>query len=771
MDTSELEIIIRAQIQQAEDALNELGRAAEKMAAEIEASGIQADAALDDLIIHADATKAEIDSLFKSLQDKYLEINLDDTEAVAKAEALRADIEELAANMIVLKVSDTEAIEKLREFNLRADEILHNEHVRIEVDGAPEAIAELEATKGAGGGRGGAVTAAAGGAGGGGFMNPYVIGAIGAAATGLIPIAATLTTDVMGLAAAFTAAGAGVTAFGVVAAPTIKSIFTAQTSLNAAEKAYASATTASQKAAALKQMQQATAGLDKAQLSALHSLQGFEKQFDALAKSMQTPVLKAFNSALQAGENIMKASGPLLNAAGKAIDGLMKSFASFTAGSQFKSFMDWLAKESGPAITTFGKTFGNVFNGVMSLFKAFTPAIKPVEQGIVHMSAAFAKWAAGLSGSKGFHEFLSYAKANAPTVGEFLGQLAKLVGNLIKSLAPFGAVALKFVADVLKLANALFKPGTATRDLINVTVEAAKVILDIADVIINAITWFISLGSTVDDTSGKFNLFNELPKSVQNAWHVLVSFFHNLMSSINESLRSGWDEAKQGAQTAFNLIQNIWSAITGWFSNLLSNLSSDIANGWHAIGSAMSSAASSAINRVQGLFRGLRSFFSGLASDAFSWGSNLVSMIGQGIESAAHKVEAAVSNIAGRIKAFLGFHSPTEEGPASDSDTWAPNFIKMFTGGLEEGIPTVQGALNRVMIPPDMSTIATTAGARFGQATASSITQHVHMPININAPVYGVNDLHAAIKEGVERHAIPTLISQLNQPARAMGVY
>ncbi|MCM3699189.1 phage tail tape measure protein [Paenibacillus macerans] len=72
-----------------------------------------------------------------------------------------------------------------------------------------------------------------------------------------------------------------------------------------------------------------------------------------------------------------------------------------------------------------------------------------------------------------------------------------------------------------------------------------------------------------------------------------------------------------------------------------------------------------------------------IAGQGASWGSNLIDMMVSGIRSKFTSLTSAVTDAAGIIGDFLGFHSPTERGPASDSDTWAGNFVSMFAGGLQ----------------------------------------------------------------------------------------
>ena len=56
----------------------------------------------------------------------------------------------------------------------------------------------------------------------------------------------------------------------------------------------------------------------------------------------------------------------------------------------------------------------------------------------------------------------------------------------------------------------------------------------------------------------------------------------------------------------------------------------------------------------------------------------------------------AVGSVIDTIAGWLGFGSPTEEGPGRTSDEWAPNLMKMYTEGLEDGVPDIQDAVGQV---------------------------------------------------------------------------
>jgi TP901 family phage tail tape measure protein len=84
----------------------------------------------------------------------------------------------------------------------------------------------------------------------------------------------------------------------------------------------------------------------------------------------------------------------------------------------------------------------------------------------------------------------------------------------------------------------------------------------------------------------------------------------------------------------------------------------------------------------------------GLPKQALQWGQNLVKMFADGITGGIKWVEGAVKSVGKTVMNFLGLHSPAKMGPLGpgESDKWAPNFMKMFAGGLTSHIPLVAKA-------------------------------------------------------------------------------
>lgn len=228
-----------------------------------------------------------------------------------------------------------------------------------------------------------------------------------------------------------------------------------------------------------------------------------------------------------------------------------------------------------------------------------------------------------------------------------------------------------------------------------------QAILNVLQIITDVVGAIVSLFK--GDFSGAF----EHLKSIGTNF---VDFFSNLWQGI---LNFG-----KGFVDGFvNLLNSLGIDIVGIFNNVFGKIGNFFSDLW----SGIKNVTSNIWNAIVDTFGNIGNWFSNLFKDAFNWGKNLITMIGDGIKSAWEWVKDACSNVINTIKSWLGFGSPTEEGPGRYSDEWAPNLMKMYTKGIEEGLPDIQGAVNDVAsaltgingteLSTDVSTGDTSVGA------------------------------------------------------------
>lgn len=217
--------------------------------------------------------------------------------------------------------------------------------------------------------------------------------------------------------------------------------------------------------------------------------------------------------------------------------------------------------------------------------------------------------------------------------------------------------------------------------------------------------------------------WNGIKSVLTQTWNGFINIISAVWNAISSAATTFWNREKTGFQNIWNGIVNVartvWNGLTSFFSGLWSGISKGVSSAWNGIKNTISSLVNAAINALKGPFNSLGSFFSGLWGQAKQWGANLVNMMADGIKSAAGAVGNAVKGVAKSIAGFLGFHSPTKEGPGSDADMWMPNMMKMFTQGVQQHAPQLQMAIGNVAL--GLKTGVTTMGNTVNQ-------NHISMP-------------------------------------------
>jgi hypothetical protein len=223
-----------------------------------------------------------------------------------------------------------------------------------------------------------------GGAGGSGLLSGLDSAGPGglAGVTALLPVIGAVLVEAGALVAGLAAATAGVGAFGALALPTFDKIKNAYTAISGAQKVYNQAAAinkedptkahAAAAAAALLKLKVAQESLSPSTRTAVTGIQDLMKAYDAMAKAFAPTVLKVFNDGLKIANQLLPALKPFAQAAGTAIDGLLKSFLKFTQSSGFQSWLSSFVKLVGPAITGLGKGIGQVANAIGQFIGRFS---------------------------------------------------------------------------------------------------------------------------------------------------------------------------------------------------------------------------------------------------------------------------------------------------------------------------------------------------------------------------------------------------------------
>ena len=286
-----------------------------------------------------------------------------------------------------------------------------------------------------------------------------------------------------------------------------------------------------------------------------------------------------------------------------------------------------------------------------------------------------------------------------------IGTITTAIGFLLPILASPVGIVLAIIAAVAALAVAIY----LNWDKIKAFLADAKEGWD---------KLVANIKQKIDDLKQKFDLFKQAIGIVWNA----------IKEAVVGKVKEVFDKVKTTFSNMKTNIQNTFTNIKNGITNTVGNIKNAIVNGF---GKAVD-------------------FIKSLPSKALSWGKDLIQNFVNGIWNKIGAVTEVISNVADKVKSFLGFSEP-EDGPLSNFHTFAPDMIKLFAQGIEQSLPMLERATN------DMAAVIAsdaTPSIQNGQAAASKT---VNAPISIN--VYGaqgqdVNQLADIIQAKMNRAVV-----------------
>ena len=117
--------------------------------------------------------------------------------------------------------------------------------------------------------------------------------------------------------------------------------------------------------------------------------------------------------------------------------------------------------------------------------------------------------------------------------------------------------------------------------------------------------------------------------------------------------------------------------------------------------------------------------FEATVNNAEGWGRNLIANFIAGIRSMQSELTDTLILLAMEVDNYLGFRSPTKKGPGREADKWAPNFMQMFAGGMQDNIPLLELAVNELI---------GTISAPVTYAPMTPNLAGIGVPMNMEAP-------------------------------------
>jgi hypothetical protein len=174
----------------------------------------------------------------------------------------------------------------------------------------------------------------------------------------------------------------------------------------------------------------------------------FKKVRDAAAEGL----FPGLSESLDEVESLLPKVASIVSEIATTSGELVNSAAESLAGPEWEDFFDFVEREARPALTRLGTSVGNVASGLADMWMAFDPLSDDFQDGMVSATEAFEQWAARLSETQGFAEFVAYIRETGPQAMETIGSIANALLQVAEAAAPLGGPVLHIleaIADVL----------------------------------------------------------------------------------------------------------------------------------------------------------------------------------------------------------------------------------------------------------------------------------------------------------------------------------
>ncbi|PET68283.1 hypothetical protein CN533_27225 [Priestia megaterium] len=410
------------------------------------------------------------------------------------------------------------------------------------------------------------------------------------------------------LGASFAAAGAGAVAYGVVATSALTKVFDASEELGKIQEKIDQADTVKERVAAQKELAALYKGMSKAQRGALTDLQEFKSFWGGFTKQFENPIFQAFSEGLKATQTILTKMAPTISSVSGAVVGLMQNLNKSLEGSAATKFFTWLETNAARSLTNFAQVATNTFSGVVSLLQAFQPLGVSMEMSLVSLTQKFKEWAASLSGTQGFKDFVAYVQANGPTLWNTLTNIGNTLVNVGTALAPLGQSVLTVVDNL----TGFLEKTTSVKDVV-IAATTAFIAYKASVVALTAIGAIVTLMRSYQAVAATMTVAQWALNTVMAANPIgLVAATIAGLVAAGVLLYRNWDTIRAKAQQLWSKFGSLITKILAFSGPIGALVAGGIklCQNWDkvkAVGTAAFNAIGNVIDKVKGRFHAFTS--------------------------------------------------------------------------------------------------------------------------------------------------------------------
>lgn len=522
-----------------------------------------------------------------------------------------------------------------------------------------------------------------------------LVGAAIALSPALIPVAAASAAGLVGMASA---AGAALTAFGVLKLAS-SGLGDALKALSAQQ--HHAGETAAQQAAANRKLLASMGDLTPAAKNFALFLFGLRGRLQELKSVAQAGLLPGVEAGIKAVLPLFPALRDIVGSVAKALGGLATEAGKALNSPFWRGFFDYVRTTAAPMLKQFGETIGNFAKGFIGIVLAFAPATKSLGDGLLGASQAFARWATTLKTNRGFQDFAAFVREAGPRVVETVLALARAVGNIAKALAGTGLGLLSVITGAARVIAGL--NPQVIRD----------VALAIGSVVLGMKAWaliapVVTAATTVLDLAMDANPIGlvalALGAVAAAGAGVAVAFKYaaDHVPEFGAALRQVWSEIVTNFKPVLKeFTMQVLPAVRQAFQSIARTIAQN-QDGLRSLAQFMAATAKTAIPVLVVAIKVLGAGFEGTIR-VFAFAGSALRAIGDVARTSAAilhgLVGAAKAAAAGVLAAIAGVPAAIKgafAGAASWLITAGSNIIRGLISGIKNAVPGLKGLLGAV---------------------------------------------------------------------------
>ncbi len=175
----------------------------------------------------------------------------------------------------------------------------------------------------------------------------------------------------------------------------------------------------------------------------------------ALREVGRGSMIPGLGEALVELEVILPKIAAIMDSVGSEMGDIIADVAGSFASDRWSDFFTFLEVETPTAIRNLSTIVGDLAHGMAELWMAFTPLNNDFSSWMVGVANSFDQWAAGLSQTQGFQEFIDYVRTSGPQVADTLAALGNAMVQIVQAAAPLGGPVLAGIEAFAKAIGAI----------------------------------------------------------------------------------------------------------------------------------------------------------------------------------------------------------------------------------------------------------------------------------------------------------------------------